>query len=60
MSFDAWVVGFGLSRVLIELNLMESPSAYSVMAAAILIDAVCCMSFSARRAGVRDPQVLAR
>src|SRR5262249_56047135 len=22
MSFDAWVVGFGLSRVLIELNLM--------------------------------------
>src|SRR6266567_8437354 len=25
MSFDAWVVGFGLSRVLIELNLMESP-----------------------------------
>ena len=24
MSFDAWVVGFGLSRVLIDLNLMES------------------------------------
>jgi hypothetical protein len=32
MSFDAWVVGFGLSRVLIDLNLMESPWAYSVMA----------------------------
>jgi uncharacterized protein len=39
MSFDAWVVGFGLSRVLIELKLMESPWAYSVMAATILIDA---------------------
>jgi uncharacterized protein len=39
MSFDAWVVGFGLSRVLIELNLMESPWAYGVMAATILIDA---------------------
>jgi len=39
MSFDAWVVGFGLSRVLIELNLMESPWAYNVMAVAILIDA---------------------
>jgi uncharacterized protein len=39
MSFDAWVVGFGLSRVLIELNLMESPWAYSVMAVTILIDA---------------------
>ena len=38
MSFDAWVVGFGLSRVLIELNLMESPWAYSVMALTILID----------------------
>src|SRR5882672_8328257 len=39
MSFDAWIVGFGLSRVLIELNLMESPLAYSVMAITILIDA---------------------
>ena len=39
MSFDAWVVGFGLSRVLIELNLMESPWAYSVLAVTILIDA---------------------
>src|SRR6184192_3953595 len=38
MSFDAWVVGFGLSRVLIELKLMESPWAYSVMAIAILVD----------------------
>src|SRR6267154_2494028 len=39
MSFDAWVVGFGLSRVLIDLNLMESPWAYSVLAVTILIDA---------------------
>jgi uncharacterized protein len=38
MSFDAWVVGFGLSRVLIELKLMESPWAYGVMAGTILID----------------------
>src|SRR5436309_11153128 len=38
MSFDAWVVGFGLSRVLIELKLMESPWAYGVMASAILVD----------------------
>src|SRR5882757_8060681 len=38
MSFDAWVVGFGLSRVLMELNLLESPWAYSVMAVTILID----------------------
>jgi uncharacterized protein len=38
MSFDAWVVGFGLSRVLIELDLMDSPWAYGVMAATMVID----------------------
>ena len=38
MSFDAWVVGFGLSRVLIELKLLGGPWAYSVMASTILID----------------------
>jgi hypothetical protein len=38
MSFDAWVVGFGLARVLIDLKLMESPWAYSAMAITILID----------------------
>ena len=52
MSFDAWVVGFGLSRVLIELNLMESPWAYSVMAATMLID-LCLLYtfFTAHRTG---------
>lgn len=39
MSFDAWVVGFGLSRVLIDLKLMESPWAYAVMVVAVLLDA---------------------
>src|SRR6266446_5999065 len=38
MSFDAWVVGFGFSRVLLDLQLMQSPWAYSVMAVTILID----------------------
>lgn len=38
MSFDAWVVGFGLSRVLIDLKLLGSPWAYSVMALAIVVD----------------------
>jgi uncharacterized protein len=38
MSFDAWVVGFGLSRVLIDVKLMASPWAYSVMVLAIVID----------------------
>ena len=38
MSFDAWVVGFGLSRVLIDVKLMASLWAYSVMVLAIVID----------------------
>jgi uncharacterized protein len=38
MSFDAWVVGFGLSRVFIDLKLANTPWAYSVMVGTILID----------------------
>lgn len=49
MSFDAWVVGFGLSRVLIELKLMEAPWAYSVMAAAALVDIYLLYVFFKRR-----------
>lgn len=39
MSFDAWVVGFGFSRVLIDLNLVESPWAYGILVVTLLIDA---------------------
>jgi len=59
MSFDAWVVGFGLSRVLIELNLMPSPWAYGVMAATILIDLfLLYVFFTTRRAAIRTPQTI--
>ena len=60
MSFDAWVVGFGLSRVLIELNLMESPLAYSVMVITIWIDAyLLYLFFSVRRAASnRAPNIV--
>jgi uncharacterized protein len=53
MSFDAWVVGFGFSRVLIELNLMKSPWAYSVMAITILVDACLLYVFFTRRKAAR-------
>ena len=49
MSFDAWVVGFGLSRVLIELDLMASPWAYGVMAVTMLIDVYLLVVFFRRR-----------
>ena len=53
MSFDAWIVGFGLSRVLIEVNLMGTPWAYSVMAVTILIDIYLLYIFFSKKSGVR-------
>jgi uncharacterized membrane protein YfcA len=38
MSFDAIVVGFGMSKVLIDLKLAPSPEAYGVLATAVVID----------------------
>lgn len=39
LSFDAWVVSFGLSALLKDLRLVESGAAYLVMVVVILIDA---------------------
>jgi hypothetical protein len=53
-------VGFGLSRVLIELNLIASPWAYSVMAGTILLDVyLLYVFFTARKAALTAPQMLA-
>jgi uncharacterized membrane protein YfcA len=54
MSFDAWVVGFGLSRVLIDLTFLASPAGYSVWFAVVLIDAYLLYVYFGRdrRAGV--------
>jgi uncharacterized membrane protein YfcA len=38
MSFDAWVVAFGLSRLLGELKLVETSAAYLVLVGVILVD----------------------
>lgn len=39
MSFDAWVVAFGLSRLMGEMKLIIGPSAYLIMVAVGLLDA---------------------
>jgi uncharacterized membrane protein YfcA len=39
MSFDVWVVGFGLSRVLAELGLAHGVLTYGPMIAAVVLDA---------------------
>jgi uncharacterized membrane protein YfcA len=38
MSFDAWVVAFGISTLLQQLEIVRGPSAYLVLVAVILID----------------------
>ncbi|HEY2990021.1 MAG TPA: sulfite exporter TauE/SafE family protein [Candidatus Binatia bacterium] len=49
MSFDAWIVGFGFSRVFIDLQLLQSPTAYGVLLIVILIDAYLLWQFFSRR-----------
>ena len=39
MSFDAWIVSFGLSTLLRDLHLVDSGAAYGVMALVVAIDA---------------------
>jgi hypothetical protein len=38
MSFDAWVVGFGVSTVLRDVRIVEGNAAYLFLAVVILID----------------------
>jgi uncharacterized membrane protein YfcA len=38
MSFDAWIVGYGLSTLLRTLALVPGPHAYSFLAAVVLVD----------------------
>jgi hypothetical protein len=39
MSFDAWVVAFGVSTVFRDLKIVEGASAFLFLAAVVLIDA---------------------
>jgi len=49
MSFDAWVVGFGFSRTLMDLGVLGDPGAYLILATAAAIDLVLLYQFFARR-----------
>ena len=40
MSFDAWVVGFGVSTVLRDTRLVAGPAAYLFLLAVIIVDGV--------------------
>ena len=59
MSFDAWIVGFGLSSVLRDLKIIQGTRAYGVMAVVIAIDLVLLYRFfRARRAGAVSAEVV--
>jgi hypothetical protein len=47
MSFDAWVVGFGISTLLRSLRLIEGREAYAVLATVILVDLLLLYQFFA-------------
>jgi uncharacterized membrane protein YfcA len=55
MSFDAWVVGFGLSRLLNELRLVEGHAAYTVLVVVVVIDAWLLYRFFSAGSAPRDP-----
>jgi hypothetical protein len=59
MSFDAWIVGFGLSSVLRDLKVIQGTRAYGVMAIVIAIDLVLLFRFfrAKRLAGVNAEAV---
>jgi uncharacterized membrane protein YfcA len=50
MSFDAWLVGFGLSRVLARVELVPAAWAYQVLTLTVIIDAFLLRSFFRKRA----------
>jgi hypothetical protein len=49
MSFDAWVVGFGISTLLRELRWVDSPAAYGVLLGVILVDGALLYQFFSRQ-----------
>lgn len=50
MSFDAWIVGFGLARVLSQMKVLPEPSAYLVLLTIGAVDLVLLYRFFAQRA----------
>lgn len=49
MSYDAWIVGYGLSRVLVVLQLVATPAAYTVWLGIAALDSYLLYVFFTRR-----------
>jgi uncharacterized membrane protein YfcA len=59
MSFDAWLVGFGLSRMVARVELLPAVWAYQFLVATVIIDAFLLRRFFRRRARGRPPAATA-
>jgi uncharacterized protein len=63
MSFDAWLVGFGLSRVIAKLDLLPEVWAFQLLTLTVIVDAVLLRAFfrsrSTRKTAVHDEGVIA-
>ena len=57
MSFDAWIVGFGISTLLQKLNVVPGPSAFLVLAIVVLIDVWLLYAFFVRLRQVRPAAI---
>jgi uncharacterized membrane protein YfcA len=51
MSFDAWIVGFGVSTVLQDINVVQGAGAYLFLAAVIAVDGVLLYRFFSAHGG---------
>ena len=60
MSFDAWIVAFGTSRLLAELKLVGDPAAYIVLLVVGAIDIVLLVQFFSSDAAVRPATTVGR
>jgi hypothetical protein len=58
MSFDAWIVAFGLSRALPEVGWAQLPQAYLVLGAVFILDAILLYRFFAKGSGRVAPPAL--
>jgi hypothetical protein len=51
MSFDAWIVGFGVSTVLQDINVIQGAGAYLFLAAVVAVDGVLLYRFFSAHGG---------
>ncbi|MBA2543965.1 MAG: sulfite exporter TauE/SafE family protein [Deltaproteobacteria bacterium] len=55
MSFDAWLVGFGLSRVVAKLELLPEVWAFQLLTLTVIVDAILLRTFFRSRAAKKSP-----